>query len=94
MISRMGLGRYTWAANVLLGESSSSVGQWVNRLERTDVVLERLREIGQTACALVPETAPRPVRELAAALPARVDQMERDLHESMVRAVFGDAVPH
>jgi hypothetical protein len=92
----VGTGRYTWPANVLLGnhespaieEQSQSVGQWAHRLQRTNVILDQLREVAGAAVALVPSTAPEPVQELAAALVSRVLEMERDLHESMVREVF------
>ena len=58
--------------------------------ENVRTIQAKLREIANAAVALVPATAPQPVQDLASALVRRVDDLERDLHESRVRAVFGE----
>ena len=88
-------GRYTWPANVLFlvdhsGLGVSQPGELILRLGRNHVIVEQLRAIAEAAIRFVPATAPEPVRQLPAALYTRVNELERDLHESMVRYVFGD----
>lgn len=86
-------GRCTWPANVLSGGALPvDPAAWMFRPERSDVILARLRGIARAASDLVPSNAPIPIQALARGLAARVDELERGLHEMSVRMVFGEVL--
>lgn len=96
------VGRFTWAANVLMGAKGGEVippDERIRRLsgglmrtERGEQLLAELRRLARLAAEGVPASAPRPVHDLARALHSQVGVLEQGMHEAKVRWVFGEAV--
>jgi len=95
-------GRFTWVGNTLLGvrpgdaitrsEMSSRLSDGL-MLDRGQVVIEELRRIALAAAAIVPDTAPLPLRDFVLSLGKHPGRLEQDLHAARVRHVFGELVP-
>jgi hypothetical protein len=95
-------GRFTWVANTILatepGESLTTdararrLGEGFMRPERGAVIVDEVRRIAHAAAAEVPASAPRAIHDLVQALVAAADELERSMHETRVRWVFGEAL--
>jgi hypothetical protein len=95
-------GRYTWVANTILalepGESLTTderarrLGEGFLRPERGATIAKELRRIAHAAAAEVPASAPQAIHDLVQGLRATADELERSMHETRVRWVFGEAV--
>jgi hypothetical protein len=95
-------GRFTWVASTALqaragqpldpDQCARRVGEGLLRPEGTAAVVSALRETAGAAIRIVPESAPRRVRDLVRSLAQRIDAIEQDLHETAVRWVFGERV--
>jgi hypothetical protein len=95
-------GRFTWVGNTLLAagagetiapdERARRLAAGFMRPERGAAIVAELRRAVRTAAAGVPESAPRPIRELVQKLDALPGELEQKMHEARVRSVFGEAV--
>jgi len=95
-------GRFTWVANTVLaaepGESLTTddrarrLGEGFMRPERGAVVVDELRRIAHAAAAEVPASAPQAIHDVVQALFTAGDELERSMHETRVRRVFGDVL--
>ena len=96
-------GRFTWVGNMLLdirpGESisrselSSRLGEGLMLSNRGQVVIDELRRVARGAAAILPETAPGPVRDFVLRLGQQTSVLEEELHVARVRHVFGALAP-
>jgi len=95
-------GRFTWVGNTLLaaepGESltpderARRLGEGFMCPERGEAIFEELRHIARAAANEVPASAPQAIHDLVRELSAVPDELERIMHETRVRRVFGEAV--
>jgi len=100
LVQDLRAGRFTWVANVLLDadrEEHIDVDQRMRRLadglfdgERRARVVDELRKVAGAAASSVPPSAPSTIRDFAAALQGKADELDRMWHETSVRRVFAD----
>ena len=93
------VGRYTWVGNTLLAlrpgevlspdERASRLGQGLLRPERSAAIAGLLRRTLRAASAVVPASAPHHFSDLVQRLAAAPAEIERSLHETRVRWIFG-----
>ncbi|HUF49481.1 MAG TPA: hypothetical protein VMN60_01525 [Longimicrobiales bacterium] len=91
--------RYTFCGNILIAagrddiaaaaDTTARLGAGMLDASRAVPLIAALRDAAAAAAAAVPDAAPQRIRTYTAALRQRADDVDRALHESRVRHVFG-----